>query len=63
MKFQAEMALLLAMILVFHVVGALVFIPAAVSLIKPRFAATLGERIAEEIAEGEAAAQTVTARG
>jgi hypothetical protein len=38
MKFQAEMALLLVMILLFHVAGALLFIPAAVSILKPRFA-------------------------
>ncbi len=38
MKFQAEMALLLALILSLHVVGALVFIPSMVSLFKPRFA-------------------------
>ncbi len=38
MKFQAQMALLLVMILVFHVAGALLFIPAAVSILKPRFA-------------------------
>lgn len=37
MKFQAEMALLLALLLFFHIVGALVFIPAFVSLLKPRF--------------------------
>jgi len=37
MKFQAEMALLLALILFLHVVGALVFIPSMVSLFKPRF--------------------------
>lgn len=49
MKFQAEMALLLGLILLFHVVGALVFIPAAVSLLKPRFAIALGQRIAEEV--------------
>ena len=40
MKFQAEMALLLALILFLHVVGALVFIPSMVSLFKPRFAMT-----------------------
>jgi predicted RND superfamily exporter protein len=39
MKFQAEMALLLAMLLVFHVVGALVVIPTIVSLLHPRFVA------------------------
>jgi predicted RND superfamily exporter protein len=38
MKFQAEMAFLLTLILWLHVVGALVFIPALVSLFKPRFA-------------------------
>ncbi|GIW40217.1 MAG: RND transporter [Candidatus Binatia bacterium] len=47
MKFQAQMALLLVMILVFHVLGALVFIPAAVSLLRPRFAL---ERYTEEVA-------------
>ena len=40
MKFQAEMALLLALILFLHVVGALVFIPSMVSLFKPQFATT-----------------------
>ena len=48
MKFQAEMALLLSLILGFHVIGALVFIPAAVSLVKVRFTAALGQRSAEE---------------
>jgi len=38
MRFQAEMALLLALILFLHVVGALVFIPSMVSLFKPKFA-------------------------
>jgi hypothetical protein len=38
MKFQAEMAFLLALILLLHIVGALVFIPSMVSLFKPRFA-------------------------
>jgi len=37
MKFQAEMALLLTLLLFFHIVGALVFIPAFVSLLRPRF--------------------------
>ena len=40
MKFQAEMALLLALILFLHVIGALVFIPSMVSLFRPRFAIT-----------------------
>jgi predicted RND superfamily exporter protein len=38
MRFQAEMATLLALILFLHVIGALVFIPAMVSLFKPKFA-------------------------
>ena len=42
------MALFLSLILLFHVVGALMFIPAAVSLLKPRFAVILGQRIIEE---------------
>lgn len=51
MKFQAEMALLLGLILLFHVVGALVFIPAAVSLLKPHFVATRGQRMDGEVSE------------
>jgi len=42
MKFQAEMALLLTLLLFFHIVGALVFIPAFVSLLKPRFVSRRG---------------------
>lgn len=38
MKFQAEMALLLTLILLLHIAGALIFIPSTVSLLKPRFA-------------------------
>jgi len=37
MKFQSEMAILLTVLLFFHVVGALAFIPGMVSLLKPRF--------------------------
>jgi hypothetical protein len=37
MKFQAEMAVLLTMLLFFHIVGALAFIPGLVSLLQPRF--------------------------
>jgi predicted RND superfamily exporter protein len=37
MKFQSEMAILLTILLFFHVVGALAFIPGVVSLLKPRF--------------------------
>jgi uncharacterized membrane protein YdfJ with MMPL/SSD domain len=48
MKFQAEMALLLSLILLFHVIGALVFIPAVVSLLEPRFAIARGRQVAEE---------------
>jgi hypothetical protein len=38
LKFQAEMAFLLMMLMIFHAIGALVFIPAMVSLFRPRFA-------------------------
>jgi uncharacterized protein len=38
MKFQAEMALLLMFLLGFHLLGALVFIPPILNLIKPSFA-------------------------
>ena len=37
MKFQSEMAILLTMLLFFHIVGALAFIPGVVSLLEPRF--------------------------
>jgi predicted RND superfamily exporter protein len=63
MKFQAEMALLLALILIFHVVGALIFIPATVSLLKPRFAILRSERIAQEAAAGGAVMPTSGAPG
>ena len=55
MRFQAEMALLLSLILIFHVIGALIFIPAAVSLLKPRFGILGGERIAQETRARETA--------
>ncbi|HYD48691.1 MAG TPA: MMPL family transporter, partial [Terriglobales bacterium] len=38
LKFEAEMAFLLMMLMIFHAIGALVFIPALVSLWKPKFA-------------------------
>jgi predicted RND superfamily exporter protein len=55
MKFQAEMALLLALILFLHVVGALVFIPSMVSLFRPRFAITAAPASSPlPLAEGKA---------
>jgi predicted RND superfamily exporter protein len=60
MRFQAEMALLLSLILVFHVVGALIFIPAAVSLLKPRFAIIRGEQLAKEAADRNVATELLT---
>jgi predicted RND superfamily exporter protein len=38
LKFEAQMAFLLMMLMIFHAVGALVFIPGMVSLLKPHFA-------------------------
>jgi len=46
LKFEAEMAFLLMMLMVFHAIGALVFIPAMVSLLRPRFAV---ERAAQRV--------------
>jgi uncharacterized protein len=47
MKFQAEMALLLTLLLGFHLIGALMFIPPMVNLIKPRFAVAAVEESRE----------------
>lgn len=38
MKFQAQMAMLLVILLAFHLIGALMFIPPLVSLLRPKFA-------------------------
>lgn len=38
LKFEAEMAFLLMILMIFHAIGALVFIPALVSLLRPGFA-------------------------
>ena len=46
LKFEAEMAFVLMMLMIFHAVGALVFIPAMVSLLRPRFAV---ERAAQRV--------------
>jgi hypothetical protein len=55
LKFEAQMALLLMMLMIFHAIGALVFIPAMVSLLRPKFAlARATERVRLE-AEGELA--------
>jgi hypothetical protein len=49
MKFQAEMALLLALILGFHLVGALLFIPPMASWLRPWFARAVAEERRVEI--------------
>src|SRR5581483_2206517 len=56
MKFQAQMALLLVLLLAFHLMGALMFIPPMVSLFKPSFAIKYAEERRERI-RAEAAAQ------
>jgi uncharacterized protein len=38
LKFESEMALLLMLLMTFNAIGALVFLPALVSLLQPRFA-------------------------
>ncbi|HYR97354.1 MAG TPA: MMPL family transporter [Candidatus Binatus sp.] len=61
MKFQADMALLLVLLLGFHLMGALMFIPPMVSLFKPRFAVKYAEERqrlrAEEAAEAQSSAR------
>ena len=47
LKFEAQMAFLLMMLMVFHAIGALVFIPAMVSLLRPRFAMQRADQRAE----------------
>ncbi|MEO8604408.1 MAG: MMPL family transporter [bacterium] len=44
LKFEAQMAFLLMMLMLFHAIGALVFIPALVSLLRPRFATAQADR-------------------
>jgi predicted RND superfamily exporter protein len=56
MKFQAQMALLLVLLLAFHLIGALMFIPPMVALFKPRFAT---QHAAERQREREAEERTV----
>jgi predicted RND superfamily exporter protein len=66
MKFQANMALLLVLLLGFHLMGALMFIPPMVSLFKPRFAIKYAEerqRIRAEAAAAEARAARAGAAG
>lgn len=46
LKFEAEMAFLLMMLMIFHAIGALVFIPALVSLLHPKFAVERAQRAA-----------------
>lgn len=53
MKFQAQMALLLVLLLAFHLIGALVFIPPMVALLRPRFATESAEARARARAEEE----------
>jgi hypothetical protein len=47
MKFQAQMAFLLVVLLAFHLIGALMFIPPMVALLRPRFAAEQAAASAE----------------
>lgn len=60
MKFQAQMALLLVILLAFHLIGALMFIPPLVSLLRPKFAIQYADehdrRVLEEGIQGDEAA-------
>ena len=62
MKFQADMALLLVLLLGFHLMGALMFIPPMVSLFRPSFAIKYAEERQRLRAEEAAAAQAHAAR-
>ncbi len=62
LKFQADMAFLLMLVLALHVVGALVFIPALISLVRPRFVRELASLDAEG-GDGERLASEGVARG
>lgn len=55
LKFEAQMALLLMMLMIFHAIGALVFIPAMVSLMRPKFALDRADERVRLEAEGELA--------
>jgi hypothetical protein len=61
MKFQADMVLLLVLLLGFHLMGALMFIPPMVSFFRPRFAIKYAEERLRLRAEEEAAAGTAHA--
>jgi uncharacterized protein len=62
MKFQADMALLLVLLLGFHLMGALMFIPPMVSFFQPRFAIKYAEERQRVRAEEAAAADARAAR-
>jgi predicted RND superfamily exporter protein len=62
MKFQADMALLLVLLLAFHLAGALIFIPPMVALFRPRFAIRYAEARARVLAE-QAASEAALAAG
>src|SRR5438105_14682740 len=62
MKFQADMALLLVLLLGFHLMGALMFIPPMVSLFRPRFAIKYAEERQRLRAEAAAAEEARVAR-
>lgn len=50
LKFEAQMAFLLMMLMLFHAIGALVFIPALVSLLRPRFATAKADQHMQRMA-------------
>ncbi|MCW5890191.1 MAG: MMPL family transporter [bacterium] len=62
MKFQADMALLLVLLLGFHLLGALMFIPPMVSLFKPHFAVKYAEERRRIQRAEHAAAEAMTPR-
>jgi hypothetical protein len=57
LKFEAQMAFLLMMLMIFHAIGALIFIPAMVSLLRPRFAVARADERLRVGTEAELAAK------
>jgi len=50
LKFQAEMGLLILLLMTFNMIGALVFIPALSSILKPNFVLNMGQGFGEQAA-------------
>lgn len=59
-KFQAEMGYLILLLMVFNMIGALVFIPALTAILRPRFVQEMDKRPASQIGGEDAALESAT---